>query len=44
MRKYHAAGLSREQARNLLQADGLGLDNNFWAELGKQASIIAEAA
>jgi hypothetical protein len=36
MRKYRAAGLSREQARALMQADGFALDNNVWAEIGKE--------
>lgn len=36
MRKYRAAGLSREQARALLQQDGYALDNNIWADVGKE--------
>ena len=36
MRKYRDAGLSREQARSLFKADGLGFDNNAWAEVGKE--------
>lgn len=35
MRKYREAGLSRDQARRLLQTDGYSLDNNLWAELGR---------
>jgi hypothetical protein len=35
MRQLHASGMSRDKARPILQANGMGLDNNFWAELGK---------
>jgi energy-coupling factor transporter ATP-binding protein EcfA2 len=36
MRKYRSSGVKREIAQNLLRADGLSFDNNFWAELGKE--------
>lgn len=38
MRKYRNAGLSREQARKLMESDGHGLDNNVWAELGQEGN------
>lgn len=41
MRRYHDAGLSREQARRLLQSEGLGLDNNEWAKLGGDNTLSA---
>jgi hypothetical protein len=36
MRKYRDAGLTRDQARSLFQADGLGFDNNAWAAMGRE--------
>lgn len=41
MRRYHDAGLSREQARRLLQSEGLGLDNNEWAKMSGDNTLSA---
>jgi hypothetical protein len=35
VRILHATGVSREKAREALKAEGMGLDNNYWAELNK---------
>jgi energy-coupling factor transporter ATP-binding protein EcfA2 len=35
VRILHATGVSRDKAREALKAEGLGLDNKYWAELSK---------